>query len=86
MAQQIPLAHTALRPDQLYLYHSADGFTRQRCGRHIEASGPYRPTVFYQTLPPDPRHTCVACFWERERKRQEEMRGGETHVDHTQEP
>jgi hypothetical protein len=51
--------------DRLYLYLSADGVTRQRCGRHVHKEGWGKPKQIWLIQRPGKRHTCIECFYER---------------------
>lgn len=50
--------------DKLYLYASADGVTRLRCGRHVHTEVWGRPQRIWRVLKLGWR-SCVECEWER---------------------
>lgn len=47
--------------DKLYLYLSADGVTRQRCGRHVHQERWGHPVRIWLVQRPSKRHTCIEC-------------------------
>ena len=51
--------------DKLYLYLSADGITRQRCGRHVHRERWGYPVHIWLVQRPSKRHTCIECTYER---------------------
>lgn len=54
-----------IEPGKLYLYLSADGVTRQRCGRHVHTEPWGRPVRIWSAEKPTKRRTCIECYHER---------------------
>lgn len=54
-------------PANIYVYVSADGVWRQRCGRHVHEEAWGRPVYVWQVLPAvrNRKPTCIECFYER---------------------
>lgn len=51
--------------DKLYLYLSADGVTRQRCGRHVHQDRWGHPVRIWLVQRTSKRHTCIECIHEQ---------------------
>lgn len=73
--------------DKLYLYLSADGVTRQRCGRHVHQERWGHPVRIWLVQRPSKRHTCIECKFqsgplEKQAKEQEHEDRSEPIVQH----
>lgn len=55
----------SFEPGKIYLYLSADGITRQRCGRHIHRERWGQPVRIWHIERPSDRRTCIECVYEK---------------------